>query len=75
MKKHEIEFWRKRDINPPTGYRPAFEMFYRKRRLDEARILAEKNGVEVSLDLVESTAQLFNLYYDQLLIDLSEKSR
>ena|GEM_PF-4218132 len=66
MNLKDINHWRERDLHPPSGYTPVFELLGRKRRLEQARKLAETGGIEISANPTEAVTQLFNIYYDWL---------
>ncbi len=62
-----IEWWRKRDLNPPEGFMPFLELVGRSRRLSQARVIAEREGVIINEDERLAISQLFNIYYDDLI--------
>ncbi len=66
MKISEIEWRRERDLHPHKGYTPVLELLGRKRRLEEARKIADTKRIEIDSDPALATTQLFNIYYDWL---------
>lgn len=66
-----IEYWRARDLNPLPGHVPLLELAGRRRRIEAAKLIAERHKIEICEDPALALVQLFNIYYDSLSADKS----